>query len=92
MLRPVARAELSLSIRGNGIRIDPRFPEEGGRQGHFGLIAMQERAEQINAALNISSRPGAGTELTLFIPGQVAYVTRRKGGWRDWLKLRYLTE
>ena len=36
--------------------------------GHFGLFGMRERAEKLNAALTIRSRPGGGTEIRLDVP------------------------
>jgi signal transduction histidine kinase len=36
--------------------------------GHYGLRIMQERAEEINGQLTISSRPGRGTQLLLQLP------------------------
>jgi hypothetical protein len=36
---------------------------------------MQERAERIGAKLDIWSRLGAGTEIELRLPGQIAYET-----------------
>ncbi len=36
--------------------------------GHFGLAIMQARAQEINGSLSLTSRPGAGTKLTLQIP------------------------
>ena len=36
--------------------------------GHFGLFGMRERAEKLNAALAIRSRPGGGTEIRLDVP------------------------
>ena len=44
--------------RGKGFRRD-RVPD-----GHYGLVGMQERAERIGAALNITSTP-AGTAVTV---------------------------
>lgn len=45
-----------------------------GRDGHWGLPGMRERAEQIGARLDIWSEAGAGTEVDLRIPGSVAYA------------------
>lgn len=38
------------------------------KEGHFGLVGIQERARTIGAELSISSQPGAGTEVTVTIP------------------------
>ena len=65
---------LRLRIRDDGKGIDPDLLE-GGRDGHWGLPGMRERAEQIGARLDIWSEVGAGTEVELRIPGSVAYGT-----------------
>jgi signal transduction histidine kinase len=36
--------------------------------GHFGLIGMRERAEQIGGSLHIKSSPGMGTEIIVDVP------------------------
>ena len=36
-----------------------------GREGHFGLMGMQERAQRIRGQFHIRSRPGAGTAVSL---------------------------
>ena len=74
--------DLTLGIRDNGIGIDTAILDKGGRQGHFGLVGMQERATQIDADFSVSSRPGAGTEINLTVPGKIAYVSRYRKWWR----------
>jgi signal transduction histidine kinase len=67
-----ARSNLSLRIRDNGCGIDPEILGSG-RQGHWGLSGMRERARKIGGQLNIWSNPGNGTEIDLTIPAKVAY-------------------
>ncbi len=73
---------LRLRIRDNGTGIDPKLAETG-RQGHWGLQGMRERAQQIGAQLEIWSQSGAGTEVELSIPGSIAYAVSsgRPGFW-----------
>jgi signal transduction histidine kinase len=65
---------LRLRIRDDGKGIDPNLLE-AGRDGHWGLPGMRERAEQIGGRLEMWSEVGAGTEVELRIPGSVAYGT-----------------
>ena len=65
---------LRLRIRDDGKGIDPKLLD-AGRDGHWGLPGMRERAEQIGAQLDIWSEVGSGTEVELRIPGSVAYGT-----------------
>jgi hypothetical protein len=64
--------ELSLRIKDNGLGIDPSIPEIG-REGHFGLQGMRERASRIHSKLSIVSSMNAGTEVSLIVPGAVVY-------------------
>jgi signal transduction histidine kinase len=63
---------LRLRIRDDGKGIDPTLLG-AGRDGHWGLPGMRERAEQIGARLDIWSEFGAGTEVELRVPGSIAY-------------------
>jgi signal transduction histidine kinase len=69
---------LRLRIRDDGKGIDPKLLD-AGRDGHWGLPGMRERAGQIGARLDIWSQVGAGTEVDLSIPGSVAYGTEGSG-------------
>jgi signal transduction histidine kinase len=69
-----------LRIRDDGKGIDPGLLSTG-RDGHWGLTGMRERAQQIGGKLEIWSEAGAGTELELRIPGSVAYgISASRGG------------
>ena len=68
---------LILSIRDNGKGID-RDVAARGKEGHFGVIGMYERAEKLRAKLSISSQKGSGTEVVLILPGKFALL-RSKG-------------
>nr|AUN37114.1 two-component system sensor protein [uncultured bacterium] len=76
-IRYTAR-ELRILIRDNGCGIDQQVLDSG-REGHFGLSGMRERAERVGAHLKVWSRPGAGTEVEFFIPGKIAYHTTSPG-------------
>jgi ligand-binding sensor domain-containing protein/signal transduction histidine kinase len=66
-----------LRIRDDGRGIEQQIVDSG-RAGHWGLRGMRERARAMGAELNIRSHPGAGTEVELIIPGQVAYPNGAK--------------
>jgi signal transduction histidine kinase len=44
-----------------------------GKEGHFGLEGMRERAGRIGARLNIVSDATRGTEVCLTVPGKIAF-------------------
>jgi signal transduction histidine kinase len=64
---------LRVRIRDDGTGIDSSIMATG-REGHWGLQGMRERAQQIGAQLEIWSKAGAGTEVDLLVPGSIAYA------------------
>ncbi len=58
---------VQLIVRDDGRGFDDRLAANG-RAGHFGLIGMRERAEQIGGTLSIQSREGSGTEVVADVP------------------------
>jgi signal transduction histidine kinase len=63
---------LRLLIRDDGDGIDPEVLE-GGREGHWGLSGMRERARRIDAELEVRTRRNAGTEVELSVPARRAF-------------------
>jgi len=63
-----------LRLIDDGIGIAEGILASGGRPGHFGLLGMQERADQIGAHLSVVSTPGIGTTVTLRLPWRVADI------------------
>src|SRR5581483_3936974 len=64
--------QLRVHISDNGRGMDPQVLRTG-REGHWGLSGMRERAEEIGAKLRLWSGVGVGTEVELFIPGDIAF-------------------
>ena len=64
--------QLRLLIQDDGCGIDSEVLQSG-RDGHWGLSGMLERAERIKARLKVRSRVGSGTEVELSIPSKVAF-------------------
>jgi signal transduction histidine kinase len=69
-------SDLQLRVRDNGCGIDPQVLD-AGREGHWGLRGMRERATRIGAVLKISRSAAAGTEVQLSIPSRVAFTLSR---------------
>jgi PAS domain S-box-containing protein len=65
-------SELRIRIRDNGCGIDPQVLEKG-RDGHWGLAGMRERATRIGGLLKILSSATAGTEVELSIPSGISW-------------------
>jgi signal transduction histidine kinase len=70
-------AELRIAVRDNGRGIDPQILR-WGRDEHWGLQGMRERADRIGARLRVLSRRKLGTEVELLVPGQIAYSPMTK--------------
>jgi ligand-binding sensor domain-containing protein/signal transduction histidine kinase len=64
--------QLRILVRDDGCGIDPHILE-AGRDGHWGLSGMRERAEQIGARLHVYSGAAVGTEVELSVPGHIAF-------------------
>src|SRR5947207_2521942 len=65
-----ARDEFRLFVRDDGSGIADKMLQTG-RDGHWGLVGMRERAERIGAQLHVLSRRSAGTEVRLALPTDV---------------------
>jgi len=76
---------LRLQVLDNGKGMEPHVLELGGRTGHWGLVGMRERAERIGAILEVSSRLGEGTDVSLTLPAHRAYESSRP--WNRWKSL-----
>jgi signal transduction histidine kinase/ligand-binding sensor domain-containing protein len=70
------RRDLIVHIRDNGIGVDPDLLANG-KQGHFGIMGMRERAERIGAQLRWKSTP-TGTDVQLTVPGFLAFRGENK--------------
>jgi signal transduction histidine kinase len=60
-----ASESVTLSIRDDGRGFDP---DEPAPRGHFGLRGLRERANKIQAKLDITSAPGKGTRIRVVLP------------------------
>ena len=67
-----ATRSLRLLVRDDGCGIDPKVLQSG-REGHWGIQGMRERAEKIGAKLRLWSGAPEGTEVELSIPSKLAF-------------------
>jgi len=70
-----------LRIRDDGKGIDPEILRGDGREGHYGLHGMRERAELVGGKLSIWTELDSGTEIELVIPGAKAYAQSARPFW-----------
>jgi signal transduction histidine kinase/ligand-binding sensor domain-containing protein len=78
--------DLAVRVNDNGIGIEPTVSDKG-RDGHFGLQGMRERAARIGGKLTLVSSANSGTEITVVVPGGIVF---RKASATPLSKLRDL--
>ena len=64
--------DLALRVADNGVGIDSDVADQG-KDGHFGLQGMRERAVRISGKLTLVSSPNSGTEIKLIVPGGIVF-------------------
>jgi signal transduction histidine kinase len=68
---------LTLRVSDNGTGIDPVIADRG-KDGHFGLQGMRERASRIGGELTLASSSGCGPEIRLIVPGGIIFPKMMK--------------
>jgi signal transduction histidine kinase/ligand-binding sensor domain-containing protein len=68
--------DLTVRVRDNGVGVEPAIASQG-KEGHFGLRGMRERAARIGAHLTIATSPASGTDVTLVVPGRIVFRKAR---------------
>jgi len=76
--------DLAVRVSDNGIGIDPSVADRG-KDGHYGLQGMRERAARIGGKFTIVSSADSGTEITIVVPGGIVY---RKAGGTPFAKIK----
>jgi signal transduction histidine kinase/streptogramin lyase len=70
--------DFTLRIRDDGRGINRDVLSGDGREGHYGLHGMRERAKLVGGELAIWSEVDSGTEVELSIPASRAYIKPSK--------------
>jgi signal transduction histidine kinase len=70
------RRYFRLRCRDNGQGIPEEIIQSGGRNGHWGLQGMKERANSIGAKISIWTEDGKGTEIDVRLNGKAAYANQ----------------
>ena len=80
--------QLRVLVRDNGCGIDFEVLHSG-RDGHWGLSGMRERAERIGARLKVSSSAASGTEVELRVPSSIAFESHGSNRASKWFMRFY---
>ena len=67
--------DFTLIVRDNGRGMDSTTASRG-RDGHYGLQSMRERAARIHAQFQLITAPNLGTTIELKLPGKTAFGGR----------------
>lgn len=67
--------DLALRVADDGVGIDSKVAKTG-KDGHFGLQGMRERAARIGATITIASTATTGSEMVLVVPGHAIFRKR----------------
>jgi len=73
---------LSITCSDDGQGIASPVLEDGGRDAHWGLTGMRERAALIKARIRVNSIENEGTTVLITVPGSVAYQHGIFSKWR----------
>jgi ligand-binding sensor domain-containing protein/signal transduction histidine kinase len=63
---------LGMRVKDDGVGIDSAVVDQG-KDGHFGLQGMRERATRIGARLTVVSSSSTGTEISVVIDGRIVF-------------------
>ncbi|USX25915.1 histidine kinase [Oxalobacteraceae bacterium OTU3CINTB1] len=75
-----------LSIADDGVGMPGAVLDAGGREGHWGLTGMRERAAALGGSLDIANQTGGGTRIVLTVPASRAYMMPEEFNIRRWLR------
>ena len=76
--------DLTLRITDNGKGIVPAVVGQG-KDGHYGLQGMRERAVRISGKLTLTTSADSGTNIELIVPGRIVF-RRPRSGWSTRMK------
>ena len=69
--------DFCLSVSDNGQGIAPEIASHG-KDDHFGLQGMRERAKRLKGSLNVVTEPGRGTRIELRVPARIAFLRQSR--------------
>ena len=71
-----------LRVRDDGKGIPSDVLSRDGREGHYGLQGMRERAKLVGGKLTVWTELGSGTEIELVISGAKVYARSTRSFWQ----------
>jgi signal transduction histidine kinase len=76
-----SRYHFRIQGQDDGVGNPPKILAEG-KEGHFGLRGLKERAQRIKTKLQIESLSTGGTTVRLTVPARVVYSPKERAWWQ----------
>src|ERR1700722_8055429 len=75
---------IALAIADDGCGITPTLLLAHALAGHYGILGMKERAQQLGAVFSLGLNSTSGTTISVRVPAEIAFAdTPCRGGWSD---------
>jgi signal transduction histidine kinase len=72
-----------LAIADDGCGITPTLSRAERPAGHYGILGMQERAQQLGATFALGPNGTTGAKVSVHVPAAVAFADVARAGWSD---------
>jgi signal transduction histidine kinase/ligand-binding sensor domain-containing protein len=72
-----------LAVADDGCGITPTLLRADRSVGHYGILGMQERAQQLGASFTLGPNGTTGAKVSVHVPAAIAFADVARTGWSD---------
>jgi signal transduction histidine kinase/ligand-binding sensor domain-containing protein len=72
-----------LAVADDGCGITPTPLRADRPAGHYGILGMQERAQQLGATFSLGPNGTSGAKVSVHVPAAIAFAGMARAGWFD---------
>jgi signal transduction histidine kinase len=72
-----------LTVADDGCGFAPTLSESDQTAGHYGILGMQERAQQLGATLGLGPNGTTGAKVSVHVSAAIAFADVARTGWPD---------
>jgi signal transduction histidine kinase/ligand-binding sensor domain-containing protein len=72
-----------LAVADDGCGITPSLLQADRSAGHYGILGMQERAQQLGATFALGPNGTSGAKVSVHVPAAIAFADVARAGWFD---------
>jgi signal transduction histidine kinase len=72
-----------LAVADDGCGIAPTLLRADRSAGHYGILGMQERAQQLGATFTLGPNGTTGAKVSVHVPAAIAFADVARTGWSD---------